>query len=434
MIETTEDQVIATLFNNPEEILWVSEILKVEDFRNGFNATVFAEFQTMTTAGLPIDIFTLMNSLQKQGALGAAGGVDRLKDLAEAGLIGTVYLPDHVATVKELATRNKLNFALGAAKEALKDLTVSVGQIGAMAEKAALMAVSGGESMEKLAYEYIPEVFSIIERQAKGEITGLKTGLDKLDQHLSGLQNTDLIVIGGRPRMGKTALATGIAANVAIEQKKSVAFFSMEMAARQIVERNLFSRAGISSQVLRSGCLPRTDYPRLGNTVPIFKGVKWMIDGSTTLTPLGLMSKCRRHKLKHGLDLVVVDNIQKMKSDGNFGANKRLETAEITNALKNMAKELNVPVIAISHLSRGVDQREDKRPQLSDLQESGNIEQDADIVLFVYRKEEYEKVNPDEIGHTELLISKYRNGQPGTVLAYFNKNLTQFENPKKGWN
>ena len=182
--------------------------------------------------------------------------------------------------------------------------------------------------------------------------------------------------------MGKTALATDIAANIAIDQRKSVCFFSLEMAGRDIVLRHLLARAKINGQAIRRGKLPERDYPRLAMAVPAFGRHPWMVDGGTSLSPLQLLSKCRRHRMRHGLDLVVVDNIQKMRSDSR-NKDRRLEVAEITNALKNIAKDLDVPVIAISHLNRGPDMRADPEPVLSDLHESGNIEQDADIVLFV---------------------------------------------------
>jgi len=296
-----------------------------------------------------------------------------------------------------------------------------------MAEAAALAGVQGGESTEKMVWEYMPEVFAVMERQQSGEVTGLKTGLFDLDLHLSGLQKSDLIILGGRPRMGKTSLATDIAAHVALDQGKSLAFFSLEMAGRQIVERTLFTRARVNGQQLRRGKLPKDQFPRIQVATPQFKGAKWMVDGATSLSPLMLLSKCRRHRMKYGLDLIIIDNIQKMKSDFRQ-KDRRLEVAEVTNALKNIAKELDVPILAISHLSRGPDMRANPEPVLSDLQESGNIEQDADIVMFVYREEVYKEVPDEKEGETKIIIAKYRNGQDGHIMLRFNKDLCSFEN------
>jgi len=299
-------------------------------------------------------------------------------------------------------------------------------EVAGMAESAALVGVAGGEKTEKMIWDYMPEVFDVMERQSKGEITGVKTGLHDVDLHFSGFQRSDLIVLGGRPKMGKTSLATDIAGNIAIDQGKSVVFFSLEMAGRQIVERHLFTRAKVNGQTLRRGKLPKDQFSKIKDATSQFKGVKWMVDGATSLSPLMLLSKCRRHRMKYGLDLIVVDNIQKMKSDTRQ-KDKRLEVAEVTNALKNIAKELNVPILAISHLSRGPDMRANPEPVLSDLQESGNIEQDADIVMFVYREEVYKEITPEQEGETKLIISKYRNGQDGTILLHFNKTLSSFE-------
>lgn len=228
--------------------------------------------------------------------------------------------------------------------------------------------------------------------------------------------------------MGKTALATDIAANVAIEQNKSVAFFELEMSGRQIIERHVYARARVNGQLLRSGRLSASEYPKLTEPATPVINSQWYIDDTVGLTPLGIRSKCLKHRYKHGLNLVVVDNIQKMKGDGKYEGNRRLEIADITNNLKNLAKDLDVPIIAISHLSRGPDMRADHEPVLSDLQESGNIEQDADIVIFLYREEVYEDVPPEKKGECKVIFSKYRNGQEGYKLLRFNEDFACFEN------
>jgi replicative DNA helicase len=275
---------------------------------------------------------------------------------------------------------------------------------------------------------YIPEVFAIIERQSKGEITGVETGFYDLDQHTSGFQRSDLIVLGGRPRMGKTALATDIAYNIGIDQRRPVAFFELEMAGRQIVERKLFALAKVNGQLVRRAKLPQRDFPRLSLAVGPLSEAKVFIDQTTSLTPLQMLAKCRRMKMKAGLDLVVVDNIQKMRGDGNYKGNFRLEIADITKNLKNIAKDLDVPILAISHLSRGPDHRADPEPVLSDLQESGNIEQDADIVMLLYREEVYKEVEDGKKGETKVIFAKYRNGQEGYVNLRFNEEFSSFAN------
>lgn len=423
-----ETYLLNTLISFPEEIADASLILKSSDFSQGRQAVIFEELLAMTSRGVRIDVATLAESLQTSGNLGPAGGIDFLRDVTEHISAGAALVPEHARIIREASLRKQMRRALLAALEAVEDRTCSLVEVAGLAESAALAGVQGGENTEKMVWEYIPEVFDVMERQAKGEITGLPTGLFDVDKHLSGFQKGDLIILGGRPRMGKTSLATDIAGSVAIDQKKSVAFFSLEMAGRQIVERHLFTRAKVNGQLLRKGRLPKDQFPKLQQATPQFgKQTKWMVDGGTSLSPLQVLSKCRRQRMKYGLDLIVIDNIQKMKSDSRQ-KDRRLEIAEITNALKNIAKDLDVPILAISHLNRGPDMRADPEPVLSDLQESGNIEQDADIVLFVYRESEYKKVEPDRINETKLVIAKYRNGQAGHLLLRFNHELCSFEN------
>lgn len=423
-----ETYLINTLIGYPEEIPDVSLVLRPSDFSQERHGIVYAELLTMTTRSQAIDLATLAHALKASGNLGAAGGHDFLMDITRDLSAGSALALDHARIIADSSRRREMKKALSTALEALQDPTRPLAEVAGMAEAAAMAGVSGQESTEKMLYEYLPEVFSIMQRQSNKEITGLKTGLIDLDSRLSGLQKSDLIVLGGRPRMGKTSLATDIAGSVAIDQGKSVVFFSLEMAGRQIVERHLFTRAKINGQLLRKGHLPKQDYPRIAEAAKHFgKPVKWMIDGGTSLSPLQVLSKCRRHRMKYGLDLVIIDNIQKMKSDTKE-KDKRIEVGKITEALKNMAKDLDVPIIAISHLNRGADHRADPEPVLSDLHESGNIEQDADIVLFVYRESEYKDVEPEKECETKLIIAKYRNGEAGFLTLRFNKELSSFEN------
>lgn len=421
-MSTTERALLAALMAYPEEVADVSALLKPEDFTQWPHDAIYAEILAMAARGTAIDPVTVSNALEGRVSW------DTVRDIAgDSGAPG--FCLDYARAIREASQRREMRAKLQAALEAVSDPSRSLMEVAGIAESAALVAAGSGEATEKMVWEYMPEVFEVMERQSNGEITGLKTGLIDLDRHLSGLQRGDLIVLGGRPRMGKTSLALDIAGAVAIDQKKSVCFFSLEMAARQIVERHLFTRAKVNGELLRKGKLPAREYPRLALAAPQFndRKLKWMVDGATLLSPLRMLSKVRRHRAKHGLDLIVIDNIQKMRPDSGQ-KDKRLAIAEITEALKNAAKDLDVPILAISHLSRGVDKRAEPRPELSDLQESGNIEQDADIVLFVYRKSEYEDVPEDKYGETELIIAKYRNGSAGEILLRFNHALSSFEN------
>jgi replicative DNA helicase len=427
--DQTERALIAALISYPDEISDVSVCLKPEDLTRRQHEVIYAELLAMTSEGKKVDMFTLQNSLEASGRSAAAGGWGFLTDVTQIfGAPG--FSMQYARSIREASQRRAMRVALARALEAVQDLAKPLQEVAGMAEAAALESTAAGHDEGKMIGEYLPQVFDIMERQSKGEITGVKTGLIDLDLHLSGLQRQDLIILGGRPAMGKTSLATDIAASVAIDQGKSVCFFSLEMAGWQIASRVLLTRARVNGELIRKGRLPKNQYPKIELAIPQLKPAKWYLDPSTGQTPLQIMSKCRRHRINHGLDLIVIDNIQKMRSDSGQ-KDKRLEVAEITNALKNMAKELDVPIVAISHLSRGPEMRSDARPVLSDLQESGNIEQDADIVLFVYRESAYKDVPPEKENETELIVSKYRNGSTGTLLLRFNKDLSSFENIAK---
>jgi replicative DNA helicase len=278
--------------------------------------------------------------------------------------------------------------------------------------------------------EFIVDSLRAMEKRREGLITGVKTGINAIDIHMCGLQPQDLIVVGGRPAMGKTAICGQIAAYAALREGKKVAFFECEMSGRAVVDRILFSLAGVNGQAMRNGNITPDQIRRLSEVAPQFKTSSLYLDDSSRVSPLELKAKCLRMRSNIGLDLIVVDNIQKMKSDGDYRGNKRLEVAEVSRALKEIAKDLDVPVVAISHIKR-LDNGRNDEPTLADLQESGNIEQDADIVLLLYRKDEYEAVPPEEIGLTKLIYAKYREGQTGVKYLHFNRDLVTFSDSEK---
>lgn len=427
MIEV-ESYLINTLICWPEEIPDAAASLKAEDFAQGRQGTIFAELVAIASRGVGVDLATVLHSLKASGNLDAAGGAGFLMELTDNFSAGAALVPEHCRIIREAAQRRDMRNKLQEALEALQDPTKPLVEVAGMAESAALAGVAGVQGTgPKRAGSFLPEIYKTIEAQSKGEVTGLRTGFYELDQRLSGFQPADLIVLGGRPRMGKTALAADIAFNIGCNQKAPVLFFELEMTSKQIVQRKLLTLAKINGQVLRSGKLPQRDYPRLALASAPIDGANVYLDDKVGLTPLQMFSIARRHRMKHGLSLIVVDNIQKMKSD--FGQrDKRLEVVEVTNALKNIAKDLNVPVLAISHLSRAPDLRPDHEPTLSDLQESGNIEQDADIVLFLYRHEVYEEVPPEKRGESKLILAKYREGSEGYIPLFFNEDFASFEN------
>jgi replicative DNA helicase len=423
-----EAVVLSALISYPEEIPDVATFLRPEDFTERDHGAIYAEILGMVSAGTKVDAVTLLAALEASGRAEIVGGLEGVARIAAIDC-GPGFAVEYAKPIRESSQRRAAHVAIIEAGRALMDLSRPLPEIAGMIEAAALAAVDGGQNRDpKRAGTFLPDIFKTIEAQSKGEVTGLKTGFFDLDQHLSGFQPGELIVLGGRPRMGKTALATDIAFNVGIDLKLPVLFFELEMRSRQIVQRNLLSRAKINGQILRRGKLPERDYPRLAiATGPISDSRVWL-DDTVGLSPLDLFAISRRHKMKHGLSLVVVDNIQKMRGNGKYQGNKRLEIADITNNLKNIAKELEVPILAISHLSRGPDLRADHEPNMADLQESGNIEQDADIVMLLYRQEVYEDVPDTERGKTKLILAKYRDGQEGEIPLHFTEEFASFSN------
>ncbi|MBQ7678759.1 MAG: replicative DNA helicase, partial [Butyrivibrio sp.] len=267
-----------------------------------------------------------------------------------------------------------------------------------------------------------------IEKASKtsGNVTGLATGLTDLDYNTAGLQKSDLILLAARPSMGKSALALTMAYNMAVRDDKHVAFFSLEMSAEQLVNRLLAMEGPLDSQHLRSGNLSEDEWERLVQGAGVIGSSHLIIDDTPGITVGELRSRCRKYKLEHDLDLVIIDYLQLMAGSGTRSSdNRQQEVSDISRALKALARELNIPVLALSQLSRAVESRTDHRPMLSDLRESGAIEQDADIVMFIYRDEYYNK-DTDKKGITELIIAKQRNGPIGTVNLAFLPEQTRF--------
>ncbi len=279
--------------------------------------------------------------------------------------------------------------------------------------------------------DIIKDSFRTIERlyERKELITGVPTGFTKLDEMTSGLQRSDLIIIAGRPSMGKTAFALNIAQYCAVEEGVPVAVFSLEMAKEQLAMRMLSSEARVDSQKIRKGFLGESDWPKLTTAAGRLSEARLYIDDTPSISVLEMKAKSRRLKAEHGLGLIVLDYLQLMKGS-DYADTREQEISEISRSLKGLAKELNVPVVALSQLNRKVEDRTSRRPQMADLRESGAIEQDADVILFLYRDEVYNKSedNPEK-GFAEVIIGKQRNGPVGTVKLVFQEKFTRFENP-----
>jgi replicative DNA helicase len=286
----------------------------------------------------------------------------------------------------------------------------------------------GFVSMRELA----SKSFAVVEQAhaRKQLVTGVPTGFIELDEMLAGLQPSDLVIVAARPSMGKTSLVLNIAQHVGTKTSMTVGFFSLEMSKEQLFLRMLTSEAGIDAHRLRTGFLSERDFPKLTHAMEVLGGARIFIDDSAAIGVLEMRAKARRLKAEHGLDLIIIDYIQLMQGRGRF-ENRVTELASISRGLKGLAKELGVPVVVLSQLSRAPEQRPNKRPQLSDLRESGALEQDADVVVMIFREDMYEATEENQ-GVAELIIAKQRNGPTGTVRLAFIREYTRFENLERG--
>ncbi|MCC5949874.1 MAG: replicative DNA helicase [Nitriliruptoraceae bacterium] len=410
----------------------VMQTLRPEDFYRNAHRVVFEAIQGLDHEGEPVDTVTLTDWLASRGRLDEVGGAAAIHDLTLA--VPTAANASYYAQIvrqKALMRRlidagtkvTKLGYEGGDDPERIVDQAESM-----------IYEVAQTDSTSEYARlgELLNESFAQIEKLAEesSEVTGLATGFDDLDRLTAGLQPQNLVIIAARPAMGKSSLVLGISHFVAARLSRPALLFSLEMSKLEIVNRLLSSEARIDSSRLRTGRLEETDWRKLGDALGALSDAPLFIDDTPSITLMEIRAKARRLKQKHGLDLVIVDYLQLMASHRRVESRQQ-EVAEISRGLKMLAKELDVPVIALSQLSRQPESRTDKRPQLADLRESGSIEQDADIVGFIYRDEVYDEDSPDK-GIAELIIAKHRNGATGVVKLAFLGHLTKFANLARG--
>ncbi|MBW3657212.1 MAG: replicative DNA helicase [Actinobacteria bacterium] len=410
----------------------VVEILKPSDFYRTAHRVVFEGVQELMHKGEPCDAVTILDWLARNGRLDEVGGAGSIHDLTAA--VPTAANAVHYARiVREKALLRRVIdagteiAALG--YESPDDATNVVDQAEGIVYEIAQTGVTSDYAQLK---DLLNESFEQIEKLAenRSEVTGLATGFNDLDRLTAGLQPQNLVVVAARPAMGKSSLALNLAQYVTVETRQPAIIFSLEMSKIEIVNRMLASEARIDSNRIKTGRLEDADWRKLGDALGRLSDAPLFIDDTPSITLMEIRSKCRRLKAKHGLELIIVDYLQLMQSHRRV-ENRQQEVSEISRGLKMLAKELNVPVIALSQLSRQPESRTDKRPQLADLRESGSIEQDADIVAFIYRDEVYDEDTPDK-GIAELIISKHRNGATGIVKLAFLNHLTKFANLARG--
>ncbi len=427
-----EQSVIGGLLLSQQAWDDIAHILSENDFYREDHRLLFRGLADLVNNDQPRDLVTLTEWLRSRDLLDKAGGATYVGNLvteipgaaniqAYADIVRQRSLMRQLIRAGDLITRLGFDNTGRHADElvsAAEQELFSVAEHGRQAE-------DGPRGINELLTEAVETIGELVKQE--GEFTGLPTGLHKFDELTNGLQPSDLMILAGRPSMGKTAFAMNIVENVAIKQKTPVAVFSLEMSAEQIVMRMISSWGRVNQSNLRSGQLTEDDWAKITSAVGIMnENAQLFVDDTPALSPNELRSRARRLKREHDIALIVVDYLQLMQVPGT-SENRTNEISEISRQLKALAKELNVTVIALSQLNRQVEQRENKRPRMSDLRESGGIEQDADIITFIYRDEVYNEDSQDQ-GVAEIIIGKQRNGPLGTARTAFLSHYTRFEN------
>ncbi len=424
-----EEAVLGSILINPDAYFDVAEFLQPEDFYIHRHRWIWQSFTRLQESRNPIDYLTVTEDLDQQGQLSEIGGPAYITALIN-NVPSSLHSEAYGRIVEDAAVRRRMIEAANNIVKLAYDEETALDSVMGDAEKA-IFGVSEHRLTRDLApikqvlSEYYDRIGELASRDE--DVRGVPTGFVDLDKLLGGLQPSDFLIIAGRPGMGKTGFALSIAKTAAQIHKKHVAIFSLEMANEQLVQRLIAQETGIDSQRLRTGRLEESEWPIFTHAIEVMGDTKIFLDDTPGITPLQLRTKCRRLHLEYRLDLIIVDYLQLMSGDGHRGENRVQEVSHISRQLKILARELNVPVLAAAQLSRAVEQRSDKRPVLSDLRESGSLEQDADIVMFIYRPEMYED-DPSKENVAEIIIAKHRNGPVGSVQLIFRKNLAKFEN------
>lgn len=429
-----EQSVLGGVLIENEAVHKVMEILTAEDFYRDAHRKIYDALMDLAERDEPADLITLTNELRKKEHLDSVGGASYVTSLIDS-VVTAANIEYYAKIVKEKATLRKL---IDTSTEIITHSYEDRSDVESLLDEAERAIFEISENRVKPSFypirDIVKQSFKTIERlyEKKELVTGVPSGYRELDQRTAGFQPSDLIIVAGRPSMGKTAFCLNVAQYAAIEKRTSVGIFSLEMSKEQIVIRMLCSEAQVEGTRLRTGFLSESDWPRLTLAAGTLSDAPIFIDDAAALSVLELRAKARRLNAEHGLGMIMIDYLQLMRGRAKVESRQQ-EISEISRSLKALAKELNVPVIAVSQLSRRTEERQGMRPQLSDLRESGAIEQDADVILFIYRDEVYNRSedNPNR-GKAELIIGKQRNGPTGKIeLAYLDK-FTTFKELYKG--
>lgn len=435
-----EQSVLGSMIISNYALQKAADVLSKESFYSEINGEIFKILVDMHERKMPIDLTTLTTELKNKDKLNLIGGVEKITELID-------YVPTaanidyYIKLVEESALLRRLIEVSTNITTSAYDSKNDINETLDNAERKILSVVNNRRSTEfKPIKEVLAQAESNLEKlsKTKGEVTGVSTGWYDIDHLTSGLHENELIIIAARPAMGKTAFALNLATNVAMTSEKGVALFNMEMSADQLVNRMISSMGQIEGKKLATGNLQNNDWKRVSEAIDKLSATKLYMDDTPGITIGEIRSKCRRlANSEDGLSLIVIDYLQLISSSINYGGNRQQEVSDISRSLKTMAMELKVPVVALAQLSRSVESRENKRPIMSDLRESGSIEQDADIVSFLYRDDYYnkEKLTDTNTSVSEFIVAKHRNGPTATIELLFKRDTSTFlsyKNDKPG--
>lgn len=421
-----EKAVLGLVISNNQLLNILLEKMHADYFYDPINKKIFEVIRNLNFSNKPVDFTTVINDLNKDEGIDKFGGEEYIFNLIDPSYYAA-NIEAYIDIIREKAVlRNLLSFGNEVLSEVYEGKDQAETIIGRASERLFKMSeFSETEGLTKID-KIVPEAYKYMMEMSDndGSVTGVTTGFRDLDRHLSGLQNSDLVLLAARPSVGKTALGINMAVNAA-KAGKNVAVFSLEMSKRQIVQRIISMLSKVELKNIISGDLSEEDWQLLFNRVDQFSDLDMYIDDTPSISLTELRAKSKRLRQEHGLDLIVIDYLQLMTTDSKRIENRQQEISTISRGLKALAKELNVPVLALSQLSRKSEERSDKRPMLSDIRESGAIEQDADVVMMLYRDDYYNEDSEDQ-NDLEVIIGKHRNGPTGTVHLYFSKEYTLF--------
>jgi len=421
-----EQTVLGALLMDGSAVEKTLNIILAEDFYYEANSEIFDAIKTVHQFDIPVDIITVTNELKKRSKLEQTGGIEYLAGLTE-NIVSTKSISAYLDIIKEKSTLRKIiNISNELIEKGYKENDDVQNLIDLAESRIFSLSQNRGSNDFSKVKDVLITVFNQLEERAKvkGSVTGIDTGYKDLNRMTAGLQRSDMIVLASRPAMGKTSLALNLAMNAA-KTGSSVALFSLEMSKEQYIQRLISLESLVEISKFRTGALEDDDWLSLANVMNSISSANIFIDDTASISLFDLISKCRRLKIDKGLDLIIIDYVQLM-SYGAKSESRQQEISNISRGLKQLAREINCPVLALSQLSRSVEQRPDKRPLLSDLRESGAIEQDADIVMMLYRDEYYYKEESEKKGIAEVILAKHRNGPVGTVELVFIDRFTKF--------